>query len=59
MIFLKVEERAAARAEYKRSLQVQKEFEIKVGLLILIIIFFLQKTFHFVGSQVMLLGSLV
>ena len=36
MIFLKVEERAAARAEYKRSLQVQKEFEIRLGLLILI-----------------------
>ena len=58
MIFLKVEERAAARAEYKRSLQVQKEFEIRLGLLILIIIFFFRKP-YFVGSQVMLLDSLV
>ena len=57
MIFLKVEERAAARAEYKRSLQVQKEFEIRMGLLILILIFFGKS--YFVGSQVMLLGSLV
>ena len=57
IIFLKVEERAAARAEYKRSLQVQKEFEIRMGLLILILIFFRKP--YFVGSQVMLLGSLV